>query len=300
MPEVSVVIPAYNAERTLAATLRSVIDQSLSDFEVIVVDDGSTDHTKDVALEPRDDRIRVLSVPNGGVSRARNHGIASAASDLVAFLDADDIWLRAKLARQVEVMRRKPNIGMCFVGAMRVDDRLEPIGPLPANDYPDFCDALLLYSVVVSGTCSSGLVRRQLALDIGGFDPAFSQTADWDFWIRLSQATDFAPIADTLVLHRAHAGSMSSDIRLLERDTFAVLDKFFGGANSAPYGHMRSRIYSNHWMICSGSYVHAGRRADAIRCLVTGIRTYPPNVTRPLGFPWRWIQRRVTASPVAA
>jgi len=295
MPEVSVVIPAYNAERTLGETLASAIAQTFDDFELIVVDDGSTDATADVARAAGDERIRVLTTANRGVARARTHGIQEADGQLVAFLDADDIWMPTKLERQVALLSTRPEVGMCFTAAIRVDADARPIAPMQVREYGDYCAALLLHSMV-AGCISSGVVRRTLALEAGGFDPAFSQSADWDFWLRLSRLTDFAPVPDPLVRYRTYAGNMSSDIPLLERDTFAVLDKFFADPASEPYLPLRSRVYSNHWMICSGSYLHAGHVRASTRCLWRGLVADPASIRRPLGMPRRWIARLTSAS----
>jgi glycosyltransferase involved in cell wall biosynthesis len=295
MPEVSVVIPAYNAERTLGETLQSALSQTLDDLEVIVIDDGSTDSTADVAESAGDQRVRVVRVTNGGVARARNRGIHEARGQFIALLDADDIWRPAKLERQVTLLRARPEVGVCFTAAVRIDADRHPLEGSPAREYRDYCRALLLESVIVSGSCSSGMIRRRLALDVGGFDPSFSQSADWDFWLRLSCMTAFAPIPETLVLYRTYPGNMSSDIALLERDTFAVLDKFFADPSAGPYLSIRSRVYSNHWMICSGSYLHTGQLRASLRCLWRGIVAHPASIRRPLGLPLRWMTRLTVA-----
>lgn len=296
MPAVSVIIPAYNADRTLAGTIESVLGQTMDDFEVVVVDDGSTDRTAKIA-EGFGPPVRCISTPHGGVSRARNTGIEVAQGELIAFLDADDCWLPTKLERQVELMTVMPEVGLCFVGAQQVDDSLRVLGEMVAEDWADYCEALLLYSCVVTASCSSVMVRASIARSAGGFDPSLSQGADWEFWIRLSGVTRFAAISAPLVLYRFTPGSMSSDVRLLERDTMAVLEKFFSSSSSAPYLHLKRHCYSNHWMILSGSYLHAWSIKDSLRCLVKGLALYPRNVTRPLGLPYRWVRGRW--SPVA-
>src|SRR5262249_15019068 len=134
VPEVSVVVPAYNAERTLRETLDSVLGQTLQDFEVLVVDDGSSDATAAVARDAGDPRVRVLSVPNGGVARARNLGIQEANGDLIAFLDADDLWRPRKLERQVEALEARPRAGMSFTAALRIDADGDPLGPMPVRE----------------------------------------------------------------------------------------------------------------------------------------------------------------------
>lgn len=285
MPLVSVVIPAYNAERTLRDTVASALAQTLDDLEILVVDDGSHDGTAAVA-GAFDKRVRCLSTPNRGVSRARNTGIETARGRYVAFLDADDQWEPDKLRRQVEVLEADPDVGASYTGIRRVDDALRTTGQTQAVPYPDLCQALLLYSGVVN--MSSSVVRRSVA---PLFDPRFSQCADWDYFLRLSRLTRFAAISEALVLYRTSPGRMSSDIGLLERDTFAVLDNFFAGRLGDDYRHLRRRIYSNHWMILSGSYLHAGNPASSLRALATGLALHPANARRPLGAPVRWARR---------
>ena len=292
---VSVVIPAYDAESTLAATLSSVLGQTYSDLEVIVVDDGSSDGTASVA-HGFGDPVTCIRTENRGVSHARNTGAAAANGDFVAFLDADDLWEPCKLERQLGVLEGRRAAGVSTTGSLRVDANLRPVEARPAEDPVDPCAALLLRSMVL-GAISSPLIRRDVANDVGGFDPALSQCADWDYFIRLSLRTEFAVIPDPLVRYRVSPGSMSSDIGRLERETFAVLDRFFHGEAAKPYVRLRRRCYSNHWVILSGSYLHAGQRRAAIRCLANGVRAHPAGLGRPLGLPGRLIRRARSARP---
>jgi glycosyltransferase involved in cell wall biosynthesis len=290
MTAVSVVIPAYNAAATIGQAVDSALAQSWKDLEVIVVDDGSTDETGSI-VDAYPSPVRCIHKSNEGVSMARNEGVERAEGRYVAFLDADDYWSPEKLERQVGLLEDEPDVGCCFTAVTRVDEALRPVARIPARRYPDYCRALLLESMVISTGSSSLMVRRGVIDEVGGFDPRFSQCADWDYAIRLSQATRIAPIDEPLVYYRAASGRMSSDIGLLERDTFAVLDNFFGQPRSALYAGDKRHIYSNHWMILAGSYLEAGARRDAVRCLMQGLRTYPPNVTRPAGLPWRRLKR---------
>lgn len=151
-------------------------------------------------------------------------------------------------------------------------------------------EALLLESMIV-GCISSGVIRRPLLERVGGFDTQFSQCADWDLWLRVSLATRFVVLMQPVVQYRSYAGNMSSNLDLLERDTFAVLDKFFADADAAVYQRLRRRVYSNHWMICGSSYAYGRHWTDALRCLARGLLVYPPNARRPLGAPLRWLGR---------
>jgi hypothetical protein len=288
MPEVTVVIPAYNAERFIAETLGSVQSQTFRDLEVLVVDDGSTDRTAGI-VDSFGPPVRRLHQQNGGVSRARNAGSAAASGRFIALLDADDLWDPPKLERQVALLRARPEVGFCYTGLRRVDAAGRVRTVQLARDHPDLCRTLLLESCVIA--ISSVVVRRELMVTSGGFDPAFSQCADWDLWMRLSLRAPSAAVAEPLMRYRTFEGNMSSDVAHLERDTFAVLDKFFSGPDGWRYADIQRRCYSNHWMILSGSYLHAGRVGGSFRALANGLRLEPANVSRPLGLPLRWMAR---------
>ena len=290
MPEVSVVIPAYNAEATLAETLDSALAQSLRDIEVIVIDDGSTDRTAAIAADANDPRVRVISVQNGGVARARNRGIHESRAELIAFLDADDLWRPTKLERQVRHLSGAPDSGLCVTAATRIDADSRELDLMPLLKAEDHCESLLRGSMI-AGCISSGLLRKHTLQQVGGFNPEFSQCADWDLWLRVSLVTRISAVDDDLVLYRSRSNNMSSDPELLERDTFAVLEAFFRNPGSATYIRSRRRIYSNHWMICAGSYLHAWRIRAALRCVLSGLRADPANIGRPLGLPVRWAGR---------
>ncbi len=290
MPAVSVVIPAHNAASTIRDTLASLSAQSFRDFEAIVIDDGSADDTARVAEDCDDERIRVISVENGGVATARNVGIEAAAGELLAFLDADDLWLPAKLERQLERLHADASAGMCVTAATRIDAAGRKLGPMPLAHAADNCSALLLGSMVL-GCVSSGVFRRAVLKRAGAFNPRFSQCADWDLWLRASTVTRIALVDEPLVLYRSASGNMSSDIELLERDTFAVLDAFFDAPQGRPYAALRRRAYATHWMICSGSYLHSRRLRPAVRCLLRGLWSDPRTIGRPMGLPVRLVRR---------
>ncbi len=293
-PEVTVVIPAYNAEATLAETLASVLHQTFTDFELIVVDDGSTDRTRDIALSTGDARVRLLSLPNGGAARARNQAIAQAQGTFIAFNDADDLWLPQKLERQIQLLRERPEVGLCVTRATRIDEASRPTGQMPIlEDARDYTEALLLHSSIAGGV-SAAVMRRDVLELVGGFEPGQRQAEDWDLWLRLSLRTAIAVVPESLVLQRVHANNTSGKADELERDTFPTLDRFFASPLARPYERIRRRVYARHWMICSGSYLHELRLSDALRCLARGLFTHPASVSRPLGIPVRWLTRGIS------
>lgn len=290
MARVSVVIPAYNAQATLRNAIDSVLGQTLDDLEVFVVDDGSTDGTARLAAS-YGDPVSCIRTENRGVSEARNTGIRESSGPYVALLDADDLWEPSKLERQLERFEIEQGAGVVTTGLTRVGPDLQALAAVPATETTDACETLLLRSMAL-GPISSPLIRREVADEVGGFDPALSQCADWDYFLRLSRQTEFNVIPDPLVRYRVSPDSMSSDVARLERETVAVLDDFFAGTVPQRYRALRDRCYSNHWMILSGSYLQAGRRRDALRCLGRGVAAHPPNVRRALGLPVRRLARR--------
>jgi glycosyltransferase involved in cell wall biosynthesis len=299
-PEISVIIPAYNASRTIGAAVESVLAQTFTDFELLVIDDGSQDDTADVVSALDDPRVNCVRTENGGVSLARNRGLDIAAGSYVAFLDADDAWRPTKLERQHRAIRERPEVGLCFAATEHTDDNLRPTAMHRAPHRSDYSEALLLEGNIISGSASSIMARTSAINDAGRFDPSLSLCADWDMWLRMSVVTGFVAMDEPLVLYRSVPGTMSGDPRVLERDTFALLDKFYADAASAPYERLRDRVYANQWMVCAGSYLHARQLRDSVRCVAAGLRSDPNTVSRLVSFPGRWIdraRRRVQGRP---
>ena len=219
-PLTSVVIPAYNAEVFLERTLRSALRQTHSNLEVIVVDDGSTDKTRVIAeaAAATDDRVRILSVPNGGVAKARNIGIAEANGEFVAFLDADDLWHPTKIELQVAAMSRRsgdyqPAAVYTFSRTIDKEDRVTGSGNRVVLSGYSF--ARYLYAKPV-GNGSSILVRREAAIVAGGFDSTWAARGiggceDLDFELRIAAKYPITAIGLYLVGYRQYPGNMSSN-----------------------------------------------------------------------------------------
>ena len=206
----SVVIPAHNAARTLAQALDSVLIQHCQKFEIIVVDDGSTDATAETAQRTADSRVRVVTQEQRGVSAARNRGIGLARAPWVSFLDADDLWLPSYLAKMEVAIQADPTSGLLFTDAWIYDESVKrilrqtlmaharPRGELPSNPSA-FLTALLAGNFVFTSATAS---REALSL-VGGYDTALSHAEDYDLWLRLAAANWRSTfIAGPLVLYR--------------------------------------------------------------------------------------------------
>lgn len=261
-PAVSVVIPAYNAERTIRATLASVLHQTVGDLEVIVVDDGSTDGTASAAESLGDERLRVLHQANAGHAAARNTGIASAGGRYVAVVDADDIWLANKLERQLEVMRRSPHVRALHSSAVHVDDSL---APLFVGDCPDGANQLfdVLCFRGLPGFMCTLIVERALLDEVGRFDASLIILQDWELAIRLSRRGELYSMSEPLALYRVHAGNQSKMIQLHVEPGERVLARVFDDPSLPPDVAARRRyVYARFYaMLCGGAF-QLGRFSD--------------------------------------
>ena len=207
MPHVSIVIPVFNASSLIGLALRSVFAQTFTDFEVIVVDDGSEDRQELTAvLTEFSGRLEYIRQPNGGPARARNTGIARASGELVAFLDADDEWLPEKLARQVDYFRRYPETGLLHTAVVG-GTRRGSIGDGPPRRA--FCE--VFHTEYFINTLTVMMPRRVLE-ETGGFDERREiHVEDWDLWLRVAAQHPLGYISTPLAYHR-RGGLMSRQI----------------------------------------------------------------------------------------
>jgi glycosyltransferase involved in cell wall biosynthesis len=228
--EVSVVIPTHNRRQLLELTLRSVFAQRNVAFEVVVVDDGSTDDTCRL-LGSLGDRVRVIRHERpGGVSAARNRGIAEARGRWVAFLDDDDLWAPDKLACQLEALRLSDR-QWAYAGAVDITTNHRVLaGEAPAP--PDRLVKELMARNMVPAGASNVIVRKDWLPSPPVFDGSLYHSADWDLWIRLARQGPPACVPKPLVAYRFHAGSASLDLpgmfaeaAEIERRHGAVVDR---------------------------------------------------------------------------
>lgn len=224
---VSVIVPAYNAASTIERTLSSVLKQTHSNLEVLVVDDGSQDDTALLVrrMADRDDRIKLLQKPNGGLVSARNHGIEHAHGEFIAPLDADDLWHPDKLTKQVAAMRA--NIGLVYCWSRAIDGQDRVLFDLAAcglrgNVYA----ALLIKNFLHSG---APLVRRSCIDHVGGYDATLSAKGadcceDLKFNLDIAERYDFDLVPEFLSAYRLHPGTMSRNLDAMLRSHKVVVD----------------------------------------------------------------------------
>jgi glycosyltransferase involved in cell wall biosynthesis len=216
---VSVVVPAFNASATIDETLRSIRSQTHSRLEIIVIDDGSSDDTRAIALRHAevDKRIKVIVQENAGVAKARNVGWQQAESDLIAFIDADDLWAPAKIERQIATLTNGgERVGLVYCWFVKIDERgqITEKGENAAYE-GEVLDRILLGNFIGNG--SSALVRRQVLIDARGFESGLRASGaegceDIIFYSRVAGLHHFAVVPDYLVGYRQLENNMSSDL----------------------------------------------------------------------------------------
>ncbi|HEX8845379.1 MAG TPA: glycosyltransferase family A protein [Pyrinomonadaceae bacterium] len=226
-PKISVVIPAYNVAQYIGETLQSVFAQTFKDFEVIVVNDGSPDtDALELALEPYAGRVIYLKQENRGAAAARNQGLRAAHAPLVAFLDADDLWLPGYLQEQIAFMEGDGS-DLVYSDALLFGDSVFA-GRTYMETAPS--DGEVTFQSLVSGQCNvitSGVVaRRQLVLDVGAFDEALRNAHDFDLWVRLVRSGARLNYQRRVLLrYRFHEDSLSGDVLNRINRELRVLDK---------------------------------------------------------------------------
>lgn len=223
---VSVVIPAYNAASFIQATLNSVRAQTFTNYEIIVVNDGSPDTPKlELALQPYLSEIQYIKQPNGGPSSARNSAIRQARGKYIAFLDSDDLWLPQHLARQVELLEKDPALGLVYSNAVHIEG-YTPVGVAFANtpqSLPVTFEALLRERSTVN--TSSAVASRQAILDAGLFDESMDRCEDYDLWLRMARnGVGITFTHEVQMCHRLGNG-LAGNSELMKRGRIRVYEK---------------------------------------------------------------------------
>lgn len=200
MPLVSVIIPTYNRRDFLKEAIRSVLEQSFRDFELIVVDDGSKDGTHEMIQREFSGLLTYLYQENQGVSRARNRGLQVAQGEFVAFLDSDDLWLPRKLERQVAFMQSNPDAQICYTDEIWIRRGVRVNPKKKHAKYSGWIYPRCLPLCIISP--SSALMRRELLEQVGGFDEEMPVCEDYDLWLRISARYPVHFLPEKLIVKR--------------------------------------------------------------------------------------------------
>jgi glycosyltransferase involved in cell wall biosynthesis len=232
MPLISVVVPVFNGEQTIQETIESVLKQTFTDFEIIVIDDGSQDATEEIVLSIKDNRIQIYSYPNAGLAASRNRGIVKAIGEYIAFIDADDLWTSEKLEAQIHALQTNSNAAVAYSWTDYIDQDsnfLRRGSHLTVNG--DIYAHLLVIDFLENG--SNPLIKKQAFVEVGNFDESLTAAEDWDLLLRLASRYHFVCVPSPQVLYRISTNSMSANVLQQESETLKVIERAFKQAPEA-------------------------------------------------------------------
>ena len=277
MPLVSVVIPVFNGEKTIRETIESVLNQTLTDFELVVINDGSQDGTLDIVERIPDSRIQVFSYPNAGQSTSRNRGIEIAKGDYISFIDADDLWTPDKLEAQLQALQANPKAGVAYSWTDWIDESSQLLGKGSYNtEQGAVFTKLLLNDFVANG--SNVLIRRQALTEVGGFDPSVTPAEDWDLWLRLAARYEFVAVRSPQILYRISPNSASFNVWKMEASSLQVIDKAFAIAPES-LQYLKQQCLGNRYKYLTfkaiEGYPERSKGIAAIRFLWNAIKNDP-------------------------
>lgn len=297
MPRVSVIIPAYNAEAFLPDTLDSVLRQTYTDWEVVLVDDGSTDDTRSVVqarIASFDGRLRYIYQTNRGLPAARNTAIRNAQGEFFALLDADDVWRERRLELGVAVLDGDPAAGLVHgkVARINVDGEFIEFPPGPPRKYLEGRIARAIYTRRAHLLCPTILFRRACVDVVGLFDETMRATEDRDLWFRIAERYGVRYIDDVVADYRISAKSMSQDSERMMKWQIHFIEKH---RKAGARGGLAAR-QAIGWLLRE-----RGDQAFKLGCLGQSLRWYFRSVRQyPLSLSNNYMLVRALAEPVLA
>ncbi len=274
---VSVIIPTYNRARFIESAIKSVLVQTYKDYEVIVIDDGSSDNTSEIVKKFKG-ACTYLQQANAGPSAARNYGISHSSGDVIAFLDADDAWLPGKLEGQVKRLTERSEVGLVDTAYYLCDADLHPLRYQPPVNLRGNAleDMLINFKTPLT---SSIVVRRYLVEQVGGFDASFRIMEDHELCLRLIKHCDFDGLEEPYVYYRVHqAGSLTNGRMILDTHK-RIMDRNFASSTTLPHVQLVASRHVETSAIKIMCFRHQWR--DALSTIVHFWRSYP----------WRYASR---------
>ena len=277
-PKVTVIIPTYNRAQFLGAAIHSVLQQDFQDFELLIVDDGSTDPTRQVVQSCADARLQYFTQEHKGVSAAVNHGIRCARGEFIARLDSDDIWLPEMLALGVATLAAQPEVGLVYGRAQGMTAN----GNL-LNDFrgrPEWFPGEAFRSMLYGDfTCNITIMVRRLCFERAGwFDETLPLSEDWDMWLRVAEHYRFAFIDRIVARYRYHGdnitGTNSKHFAEHLDGRIKILDKVFARTDLPPaILQMKTMVYFNLHTFTGCCWLGQKKYRRAFECFGQAVRT---------------------------
>lgn len=283
-PIVSVIMPVYNAQRYVAAAVRSILDQTFRDFEFLILDDGSTDRSRSILQRyaATDPRIRLISRGNRGFVVTLNELVQQAQGEYLARMDADDVALPDRLALQVDFLQAHPTV-VCVGGAQDWIDAADRI----LLHHPEATDNATIQQLALSGQTPinhpSALMRRSAVLQVGGYDATMYPAEDLDLWLKLGEQGELANLPQTVLCYRQHDRSISERLQAQQTQQRRTACErawqrrgITGQFHEAPPWRPVDRSSRHRFATMYGWwFFNAGNRSGALAYGLKAIRTWP-------------------------
>lgn len=248
MPQVDIIIPAYNAARFLPMALDSVIAQTFEDWRILLIDDGSTDNTAEIVslYETRLGlKLRYIKQPNAGLPAARNTAIRNSSAEYLALLDADDVWLPCRLEESLKCFRDFPQVGLAYGFISRIDaDGVVLDTFTKPSKHPAGHIAPYIYMRTMNLPCPTVTFRRSCVQDVGLFDESMRATEDRDLWVRIALQYEVALVPKVIAHYRISPQAMTTDPNRMLEAQLRFVEKHYG----SPGCGRRARLVALSWI----------------------------------------------------
>jgi len=280
LPLVSIILPTYNCASFLPHSIGTILSQTYNSYEIIVIDDGSTDNTKEV-LYPFMQRIKYIRLEhNKGLPTARNTGIQSAQGKYIAFIDADDLWIPEKLRTDIEYFETHPEVSMVYSKHINIDEKGNDLNGNTKNKLPSGNIFTQLFSEQNFIITSSVVVRKEIFETTGLFDGQLFNCQDWDLWLRIAFHFQVAGIDKPLVKYRHNPHSLSKNRNNVLKYQKIVIDKIYNTFKDQENG-INEKLYkkrlASHYAKVGRYYLRIGDKNRAKENFALSLKNAPLN-----------------------
>ncbi|MDO8525690.1 MAG: glycosyltransferase [Candidatus Omnitrophota bacterium] len=276
MPKVSVILPAYNGEKFIAAALDSVLGQAYTDYEIIVVDDGSKDRTADI-LSRYTGKVKIISQENGGIAKARNTAIENSEGKYLAFLDQDDTWLPDKLALQVALMESDSSLGLVYTDVYITNDKGAELlsFKLRKPHRGIAAEELFLNNFIAT---SSVMTKKECFEKVGLFDQSLSPCLDYDRWLNIAALYKIDYVDKPLARFRDHISTFRKNETVTAEKIVATLRRFIDNHPDIKraMGMKASRVVAYYSINLGNKYLARGDFKKAFSAFRAALETGEP------------------------
>ena len=276
-PLVSVVVPTFNRISYLKSALASVFEQTLSDWELLIIDDGSTDGTADYVSGLTDQRVQFLTIDHCGLpAKVRNVGIANACGQYVAFLDSDDLWVPDKLERQTDLLARQKTAQWSYTHFTRIDGTGRPLSDAAIKQWQPYSGSILNKLITIDAIIAmpTVLVETQLLEQAGHFDPQLKYCEDYDLWFRLADYGEALAIPERLSYVRVTPDSYSRDRHAVHESWIKTYRKL-ARIGSREVRQLCRRQAADSMITLARSYSSDGKLGAAMQNMVRAFHHHP-------------------------